>query len=134
MLFRSPDSVVGFIPYKEITFPEFINYYFIYLKQDIENLAPATAQKNINVGILEKIKISVPSIKEQQEIVEEIELRFSVADKIETKIESSLKKTEQLRQSILKKAFEGKLVPQNPNDPPASELLKRIKKEKEMHK
>jgi len=125
-----PDSVVGFLPYKELSTSEFINYYFIYFKQNIENLAPATAQKNINVSILEKIEIHTPSVIEQQKIVEEIEARFSVADKIEEEIDRNLKKTEQLRQSILKQAFEGKLVPQDPNDPPASELLEQIKKER----
>jgi len=82
---------------------------------------------------LKKIKatlISIPEILEQQKIVEEIETRLSVADKIEKEIDSNLQKTEQLRQSILKKAFEGKLVPQDPNDEPAEELLKRIKLEK----
>ena len=54
--------------------------------------------------------LPVPSIKEQTQIVEEIEKRFSVADKMETAIDESLKKAEALRQSILKQAFEGRLV------------------------
>ncbi len=73
----------------------------------------------------------LPPLPEQHRIVEEIERRFSVADEVEKAIDNSLKQAERLRQSILKKAFEGKLVPQDPNDEPAEKLLERIKMEKE---
>ncbi len=71
------------------------------------------------------------SIDEQIKIVSVIELRLSICDKLEETVKKSLKKIEYLRQSILKKVFEGKLVPQNPNDEPAEKLLERIKQEKE---
>ena len=50
---------------------------------------------------------------------------------MEQTIEESLQKAEALRQSILKKAFEGRLVPQDPNDEPAEKLLERIRVERE---
>jgi len=88
--------------------------------------------KNIaSVEDIKNINILLPSKEEQEQIVNEIESRLSVCDKLEETMEQSLKKIEYLRQSILKKAFEGKLVPQDPNDLPAGELLKQIKIEKD---
>ena len=63
----------------------------------------------------------------QQKVVSEIESRLSVCDKIEETIENSLLQAEALRLSIIKKAFEGKLVPQNPSDEHAEKLLERIR-------
>ena len=76
----------------------------------------------------------LPSYIEQQKIVEEIESRLSIAGEIEKIVERSLKQSERLRQSILKRAFEGKLVPQDPDDEPAEKLLERIKAEKAKQK
>lgn len=67
-------------------------------------------QSNINGTKLKTYPIPVPTIEEQQRIVEEIESRLSVCDKLEETINASLKQAEALRQSILKQAFEGKLV------------------------
>ena len=71
------------------------------------------------------------SQEEQKKIVSEIESRLSVAEKLEQEIEDGLKQAEVLRQSLLKKAFEGRLVPQDPNDEPTSVLLERVRAERE---
>lgn len=79
----------------------------------------------------------LPSINQQKQIIKEIESRLSVCDKVEQSISESLEKAEALRQSILKKAFEGKLLSQEEitkckqeaDYEPASVLLERIRKE-----
>ena len=84
----------------------------------------------INGSILKRLAIPVPPVPEQECIISEIEQRLSVADEMEKAVEQSLKRAERLRQSILKRAFEGKLAPQDSSDEAASVLLERIKAEK----
>lgn len=76
------------------------------------------------------IPVPVAPLEEQEQIVQEIESRLSNCDQLENAIAENLQKAEALRQSILKQAFEGKLVPQDPNDEPAEKLLERIRAEK----
>ncbi len=116
---------------------EFFVYLFRYFVKEKEFYAniKGVAIKNIaSVKELKKILFKLPPFLEQQKIVEEIEHHFSIADEIEKVVVQNLKQSKQLRQSILKKAFKGKLVPQDSTDEPAEELLERIKAEKEKHK
>jgi len=90
--------------------------------------ATGTTIKNVGLKAMRDFPVPVPpTIHEQNFIVTEIESRLSVCDKIEESITQSLQQAEALRQSILKKAFEGKLVPQDPNEKPAALLLERIR-------
>jgi len=80
-------------------------------KNEAKNKMTGTAgQKRFPARIVENFKIPVPKVQEQTQIVSEIESRFSVIDKLEETVDNSLLKAEQLRKSILKSAFEGKLV------------------------
>ncbi len=67
----------------------------------------------------------------QRRIVAEVERRLSIADGVEKTMEQSLVQAQRLRQSILKKAYEGRLVAQDPNDEPAGVLLERIRLQKQ---
>ena len=81
------------------------------LRNQIENKAKSTSGvNNINSEELSTLKIQLPPINEQHLIVQEIESRLSVADRMEQSIHESLQKAEALKQSILKKAFSGELV------------------------
>ncbi len=86
--------------------------------------------QNLNQRILYEMPVPVCSIGEQIEIIQEIQKQFSVTEQFEQTIDTELQKSEALRQSILKKAFSGQLVPQDPADEPASVLLERIRAEK----
>lgn len=79
-------------------------------KNEAKNKMTGTVQKRFPARIVENFKIPVPKVQEQTQIVSEIESRFSVIDKLEETVDNSLLKAEQLRKSILKSAFEGKLV------------------------
>lgn len=100
------------------------------MQKEIQESKVETARPNISLKDLRLFTIPLPSPSEQQKIVEEIENRLSIADNMEKVAEQSLKQSERLRQSILKRAFEGGLVPQDPTDEPAEKLLDRIKEEK----
>ena len=118
-------------PKKNLTEPIFL-YYFLSshtAKKYLEGNAGGTTMANLNLKIVNNMPLFLPSIKEQNKIINEIQSRLSVCDKIEETIETSLLQSEALRLSILKKAFEGKLVAQNPNDEPAQKLLERIRAE-----
>ena len=75
--------------------------------------------------------VALPPLAEQHRIVDEVERRLSVIQQAEVTVEANLARAERLRQSILKEAFSGKLVPQDPNEEPTSVLLERIKAERE---
>ena len=125
-----PDSVVGFKEYEGAVESEYVDLFIKAVRARIEAYAPATAQKNINLTTLEGLVIPLAPIKEQRALVQFVSEQFSVIDQSIEDIETNLLKAEALRQSILKKAFAGELVPQDPSDEPASVLLERIRAER----
>ena len=93
--------------------------------------AKATAgQFNLTLEICRDLPLPLPPLSEQHRIVSEVEWRLSVMGELEKQVEAALLRAKRLRQAVLKRAFEGKLVPQDPNDEPASALLERIQGER----
>ena len=87
-------------------------------------------QKGISGSDIKQMPMPLPPLAEQEQIVSEVERRISIISQLEATLKANLKRAERLRQSILRKAFAGRLVPQDPNDEPASVLLERIRRER----
>jgi type I restriction enzyme S subunit len=85
------------------------------------------AYTGINIETLKQLPIPFPPKSEQVRLTAEVDRRLSIVEEIEAQIVTDLKRAERVRQSVLKHAFEGVLVPQDPNDEPASALLERIR-------
>ena len=96
------------------------------VKLQVKDLCKGSSREFLNQSILSLIKYPVCGLEEQKALLKQLELIFANIEQQEKEILLSLEKAETLRQSILKKAFSGQLVPQDPSDEPASELLARI--------
>lgn len=117
-----------------ISLPEAQKLYLYYLltskTRELRLIIQGAAQSNLNTTIVRHIPVPLPPDYEQRFIVEELQRLLSVVDKLEATVETNLKQARALRQSILKQAFSGELVPQDPDDEPASVLLERIRAER----
>lgn len=109
-------TLVRSVALVKLNYKEYSSKYFEYLFQSpllqsqIEKGKKATAQANLFLSPIKNLNVLICDLNEQNKIVEEIENRLSVADKIEEAIEESLLKAESMKQSILIKAFNGKLI------------------------
>ncbi|WP_284262441.1 restriction endonuclease subunit S [Roseicyclus amphidinii] len=124
-----PDSVVGLVPHPEVS-GEYVECFIRTAKENLDRYAPATAQKNINLEILNAVAVPLPPSAEQAEIKNRIDEAFSNIRFAEQVCQTELARSAALRQSILKDAFAGRLVPQDPTDEPAAALLARIAAQK----
>ncbi|MCK5149704.1 restriction endonuclease subunit S [Candidatus Pacearchaeota archaeon] len=101
-------------------------------KKEVNKLVPiGTAQKALHENKLLEIEIPYPSEKDQEKVLKKIQSMENEIKQLEKNVSYDQDLLSKLRQAILQEAVQGKLVEQNPKDEPVSELLKKIKKEKE---
>ena len=124
------DSLIQFRIDVDKIIPEYIAHFAnsIFGRVQIEKYCSTTAGNySINGTNLKQIIINFPSLNEQKRIVAKIESIFAEIDAIEQSVKFTLQLLDQLKNSTLKQAFEGKLVPPDPNDEPAEFVLPKIK-------
>ena len=110
--------------------PEYVYYYLLYRYEDTRRIGSGNNQKALNKERVSNLPIPLPPLEEQAVIVQELKKLLSVIEQLDGEIGTQLASADALRQAILKKAFAGQLVPQDPNDEPATILLERIRAEK----
>jgi len=96
-------------------------------KERSEGVAVGTGVKHYRVGDVSNLFVPVPPVEEQTEIVRRVEALLAIADRVEARYAAARAQVEKLTPATLAKAFRGELVPQDPNDEPASALLERIR-------
>jgi type I restriction enzyme S subunit len=115
-------------PIKALLLGEFLELYQLLIKPQVfDEVTRGGAQPFMGLDLIKTIPFRLPPRAEQQEIVRRVTSLFALADQIEARYAKAKAHVERLTPSLLARAFRGELVPQDPNDEPASELLKRIR-------
>jgi type I restriction enzyme S subunit len=119
----------------DLCLAEYLEYFIRTARTDLDQFAPATSQKNINIAILAEVAVPLPPLPEQEEIVRRVAMLFKLADEIDKRVAMAGERAVRLTQAILAKAFKGELVPteaelarqEGRSYEPASTLLAKIK-------
>lgn len=114
--------------------PRFLYWYLLseaHGRRQLNDAAYGAGKPGLNLDNIRDVELPLPSLQVQATVVERIEAALSLEEQLSDSIEAELSRTNALRQSILKQAFSGQLVPQDPSDEPASVLLDRIRRERE---
>lgn len=110
---------------------EYLYFYLLYSYEMTRRIGSGNNQKALNKTVIQNMTIPICSFEEQTEIAQILEKQNNAIESSKQTLDKYLKKATLLKTSILHKAFQGKLVHQDPNDPPARELLAQIKAERE---
>ncbi|MCK5804265.1 MAG: restriction endonuclease subunit S, partial [Lentisphaeria bacterium] len=118
----------GSVALLHVTYPLklYLYYYLTTLTKALRLINQGAAQPNLNTGIVRALNVPLPPTEEQERISHFVEEKLGSIGYQASSVERALRRCSSLRHSILKWAFEGKLVEQDPNDEPAAVLLKRI--------
>jgi type I restriction enzyme S subunit len=109
-----PDSVVGLIVSKQISNVRYFEYFIRTAKEHLMNFAPSTAQKNINLGILETVLIPLPPLAEIDRIVAKVDQLMALCDELEAKLNQVQQHSEKLMEATVRQLL-GTSTPQNPH-------------------
>lgn len=120
-----PDSVVGFIPNNR-SISKFVYYMMSVLQKELEDNAPATAQKNINLKILNAVEMNIPPVIEQAEIVRRLDNLLAKEQQAKEAAEGVLEQIDLIKKAILARAFRGELGTNDPSEESAQELIKNF--------
>ena len=96
-----PDSVVGFIPFSKFDNARYFEYFMRTAKAHLVEFAPSTAQKNINIGILEMVLIPLPPLPEQNRIVAKVDELMALCDRLETQLTTTQTESRRLLDAVL---------------------------------
>ena len=133
---------VALLRLHDTVLPSYLHWVFLsdaFVRGQLHRVAYGAGKPGLNLENVKDALVPLAPLPEQHQIVAEIESRFSALDQLEQTVETGLKQAEALRQSILKKAFEGRLlsafelaaVRADPGYEPAARLLERIRAERE---
>jgi type I restriction enzyme S subunit len=106
--------------------PKYLMFAFMAGRDFLGMSGQGTTVTTIYMPALKELRLATPQINEQHEIVRRVESLFGFADRLEARLAAAQTAAEQLTPALLAKAFRGELVPQDPADEPASELLQRL--------
>ena len=96
-------------------------------QKQLQDLQRGATKIGLGLDDIKSVNIPLPPLPEQNEIVAEIDRHLTIIDRLNYIVSKNLKRSVRTRQSILKKAFSGEIVPQDPDDEPASALIEKIK-------
>lgn len=105
----------------------FLMYALMAAKDHLTRSGQGSTVKTIYMPALEQFQILLPSVGEQVEIVRRVELLFGLVEKLEARYQAARTQADNLAPALLAKAFRGELVPQDPNDEPAEQLIARLR-------
>ena len=126
---RFSTNIIRVVLDEEIIKPDYFVFLFLGCTQvlgQVGDLCKGSTRVFLNQTIPNAISYPVPGLEEQSEIIRCVETLFAFADRLEARLQTALTAAERLTPALLAKAFRGELVPQDPNDEPASELLRRV--------
>jgi type I restriction enzyme S subunit len=119
-------NIAAVVPFADGLISKYLWYSFQEKYEENRREGNGTGPQALNCQRVRELTLNLPPLAEQHEIVKRIEALFSVADRLEARLATACTTVDRLTPALLAKAFRGELVPQDPGDEPASELLARL--------